>query len=51
MDKITTRKAVHSDLETLFEFEQGIIRTERPFDHTLKEGLIHYYDIEAMIVC
>jgi len=49
MDKITTRKAVHSDLDTLFEFEQGIIQTERPFDHTLKDGLIHYYDLEGMI--
>jgi len=49
MDKITIRKAVPNDLEILFEFEQGIVRTERPFDTTLKEGLIHYYDLEAMI--
>ncbi|WP_295671211.1 GNAT family N-acetyltransferase [uncultured Mucilaginibacter sp.] len=49
MDKIIIRKAVHGDLETLFEFEQGIVTTERPFDSTLKEGLIHYYDLEAMI--
>ncbi len=49
MDKITIRKAIHGDLETLLEFEQGIIRTERPFDNTLKAGLIHYYDLEAMI--
>jgi GNAT superfamily N-acetyltransferase len=49
MDEIIIRKAVHSDLETLFEFEQGIVTTERPFDSTLKEGEIHYYDLEAMI--
>jgi len=49
MDKIIIRKAVHNDLETLFEFEQGIVQTERPFDPTLKEGLIHYYDLGAMI--
>ncbi|BAU56053.1 GNAT family N-acetyltransferase [Mucilaginibacter gotjawali] len=49
MDKIIVRKAVYSDLQTLFEFEQGIVTTERPFDSTLKEGLIHYYDLEAMI--
>ncbi|MDR3692991.1 GNAT family N-acetyltransferase [Mucilaginibacter sp.] len=49
MDKIIIRKAVHSDLNTLFEFEQGIVTTERPFDSTLKEGEIHYYDLEAMI--
>jgi GNAT superfamily N-acetyltransferase len=49
MNEIIIRKAAHSDLDTLFEFEQGIIQTERPFDDTLKEGLIHYYDLEAMI--
>jgi len=49
MDNIIIRKAVQSDLDTLFEFEQGIVTTERPFDHTLKEGEIHYYDLEAMI--
>jgi GNAT superfamily N-acetyltransferase len=49
MNKITIRKAIHGDLETLLEFEQGIIKTERPFDNTLKAGLIHYYDLEAMI--
>ena len=49
MDEIIIRKAVHSDLKTLFEFEQGIVTTERPFDGTLKEGEIHYYNLEAMI--
>jgi len=33
----------------LLEFEQGIIKTERPFDPTLKDGHINYYDIAAMI--
>ena len=49
MDEIIIRKAVHSDLDTLLEFEQGIVKTERPFDGTLKAGEIHYYDLEAMI--
>jgi GNAT superfamily N-acetyltransferase len=49
MDRIIIRKAVAADLDTLFEFEQGIITTERPFDNTLKEGEIHYYDLAAMI--
>lgn len=38
-----------ADLPTLFEFEQGVIAAERPFDPTLKSGQIHYYDIEKMI--
>ena len=49
MEQITTRKALLSDLEILLSFEQGIIEAERPFDSTLKEGEIHYYDIALMI--
>jgi GNAT superfamily N-acetyltransferase len=49
MDTIIIRKAIAADLDTLYEFEQGIVTTERPFDHTLKEGEIHYYDLAAMI--
>jgi GNAT superfamily N-acetyltransferase len=46
---ITIRKAKETDLEKLLEFEQGIIKAERPFDPTLKEDKIHYYDIQKMI--
>jgi GNAT superfamily N-acetyltransferase len=46
---IYTRKATLADLATLLEFEQGIIAAERPFDPTLKEGKINYYNIEKMI--
>jgi ribosomal protein S18 acetylase RimI-like enzyme len=49
MNQITTRTATLADLDILLEFEQGIIQTERPFDPTLKEGHINYYDIAAMI--
>jgi GNAT superfamily N-acetyltransferase len=49
MDTIIIRKAVTADLDTMLEFEQGIVKTERPFDNTLKEGEIHYYDLAAMI--
>jgi hypothetical protein len=28
------------------EFEQGIITAERPYDPTLKQGTISYYNIE-----
>ncbi|HTE02401.1 MAG TPA: GNAT family N-acetyltransferase [Mucilaginibacter sp.] len=49
MEQITTRPATLADLDTLLTFEQGIIITERPWDPTLKEGEIHYYDIAKMI--
>ncbi len=46
---ITIRRATTSDLPVLFEFEQGVIARERPFDPTLKEGLINYYALEQML--
>ncbi len=49
MDRIIIRKASLNDLEILLRFEQALIAAERPFDKTLKNGRIHYYDIEAMI--
>jgi GNAT superfamily N-acetyltransferase len=49
MEQITTRTATLDDLETLLTFEQGIISAERPFDPTLKDGHINYYDIAYMI--
>jgi ribosomal protein S18 acetylase RimI-like enzyme len=49
MDDVIIRPARQSDLEILLTFEQGIITAERPFDPTLKEGEIHYYDIAWMI--
>ena len=49
MEQITTRTATLADLDVLLEFEQGIVQTERPFDPTLKDNHINYYDIAAMI--
>ncbi len=49
MDQITIRTAKSDDLAILLTFEQGVITFERPFDTTLKEGEIHYYDIDEMI--
>ncbi|WP_028888747.1 GNAT family N-acetyltransferase [Tenacibaculum ovolyticum] len=47
---ITTRAAIQEDLPILLEFEQGLINFERPFDPTLKDEKISYYDIKAMIL-
>ena len=47
---IIVRKATLNDLPTLLEFEQGVIEAERPFDSTIKEGEINYYDITELIL-
>jgi GNAT superfamily N-acetyltransferase len=49
MSQLTTRTASLADLPTLLQFEQGVIAAERPFDPTLKDGHINYYDLPAMI--
>lgn len=49
MNNISTRPASLSDMETLLQFEQGIIDAERPFDPTLRDGKIKYYNLEEMI--
>lgn len=49
MKEIHIRKATLNDLPILYEFEQGIITAERPYDETLKTGDITYYDIKDLI--
>lgn len=46
---IEIRKALETEIETLLVFEKGIVDAERPFDNTLKEGKIHYYDLLELI--
>lgn len=50
MEKTTVRKATLKDLETLLRFEQGIIAAERPYDVTLRQDPIVYYDLETLIL-
>ncbi len=49
MNLAITRPATLDELPILLEFEQGIIDAERPFDPTLKDGHISYYDLEAFV--
>jgi ribosomal protein S18 acetylase RimI-like enzyme len=49
MDKIIIRPATFADIDTLLRFEQGVITAERPFDPTLKDEPINYYDLAEMI--
>lgn len=46
---IHIREATASDLPVLLEFEQAIIKAERPFDPTLADNPISYYDLGKMI--
>jgi ribosomal protein S18 acetylase RimI-like enzyme len=43
------RRATNADLPKLAEFLQSLVDAERPFDSTLKEGAIFYYDIQELI--
>jgi len=49
MDMLIIRKASLQDMEILLRFEQGVIHAERPYDITLKNDPIKYYDLEEMI--
>ena len=46
---VTVREAVSGDLETLKEFEQEVIRFERPFALNLREDPITYYDFDRLM--
>lgn len=43
------REATKEDLDILLTFEQGIVTAERPFNSTLINGEIHYYDLSEFI--
>jgi len=49
METITIRTATIKDLDTLLRFEQGVVKAERPFDVTIKDGHVNYYDIVHLI--
>jgi GNAT superfamily N-acetyltransferase len=49
MENIIIRPATLADMDTLLRFEQGVIIAERPFDPTLKDEHINYYDLVGLI--
>jgi ribosomal protein S18 acetylase RimI-like enzyme len=49
MNEIKIRKASIVDLGQLLAFEQDLIKTERPFDPTVKPDPVNYYDLKAML--
>lgn len=46
---ISVRTATHKDLPILLEFEQGLVRAERPMDPLLKTEKTHYYNLPKML--
>ena len=49
MSEIKIRKASIVDLGQLSVFEQDLIKTERPFDPTVKADPVSYYDMQTML--
>ena len=49
LPKVNIRNATLDDLPVLLDFEQEIIKAERPFDPTIKEDPVSYYDLGQMI--
>ncbi|MBS1602514.1 MAG: GNAT family N-acetyltransferase [Bacteroidetes bacterium] len=49
MSQIIVRPATNADFDTLLRFEQGVIAAERPFDPTIREGPVNYYDLRHML--
>lgn len=47
--KVEIRNADEKEIEVLLSFEKGIVEHERPFDSSLKQGEIHYYDLIGLI--
>lgn len=50
MQQYIIRTATLADLNTLLSFEQEIIRAERPFDETLDQDPISYYDLRQLVL-
>jgi len=50
MDNIKLRTATLNDMDILLQFEQGVIKAERPFDVTLGADPITYYNLEELIL-
>src|SRR3989338_336880 len=44
------RKATLDDFSALHLLQQKLVRHERPFDPTIKEGDVEYYDLKHLIV-
>ncbi|MBF4494413.1 GNAT family N-acetyltransferase [Flavobacterium sp. JLP] len=50
LKNLSVRPATNADLPDLAKFLQFLVEAERPFDPTLKDGEIFYYDIKDLIL-
>jgi ribosomal protein S18 acetylase RimI-like enzyme len=50
MENFTIRQATIEDLPVLLNFEQELIKAERPFDVTIRPDPVSYYDIKDYIL-
>ncbi|HVM89788.1 MAG TPA: GNAT family N-acetyltransferase [Puia sp.] len=49
MNEVIIRKATKQDMDTLLQFEQGVIERERQIDMVINPGKINYYNLPEMI--
>ncbi|MEO0573478.1 MAG: GNAT family N-acetyltransferase [Bacteroidota bacterium] len=49
MENVIIRDAILEDLPVLKTFEQELIKAERPFDPTIRQAPISYYDLEEYV--
>ena len=49
MSETSIRIATLNDLQTLLEFEQGVVAAEKPLDPFLGKGTLNYYNIPELI--
>lgn len=48
-NEIRIREAVQEDLPVLLQYEQEVVKAERPFDPTIRNSDVTYYDLEALM--
>ncbi|MEP2238410.1 MAG: GNAT family N-acetyltransferase [Maribacter sp.] len=48
-DQITIREAVKNDMDILLQYEQEVVKAERPMDPTIRKSDVHYYDLNALM--
>ncbi len=49
MENVHIRDAKSTDVPTLLSFEQALIKAERPFDPTIANDPVSYYDIASYV--
>lgn len=49
MKEFLIREAVLEDLDALLQFEQELIRAERPYDECIRKDPVVYYDLRQML--